>query len=180
MAAAIGEQSFTQRSSIRRDYSDVSLPCIVGRLTKLEAEGSSYDELLHDFASRRRVAPVKERRSVNKVADPAQETDEIVQVRSRSYPLVGGVNSSMIFLVHSFGDMMVTLRSCDGCVVNLGDGNVHFHRNHCRKRLACVFHITQAEKASAYRTVVLCVHGPANVTQATTKTGEALHLELAR
>lgn len=85
MVDAIGARSFTQRSSIPCD-SEVSLPCILGRLTKLEAEGLSYDELLHDFANRRRVAPVDENRPVKNVVDPAQETDEIVQVRIGSPP----------------------------------------------------------------------------------------------
>lgn len=73
--------------------SEVSLPCIVSRLTKLEAEGLSYDELLHDFANRRRVAPVDEDWAVKNIVDPAQETDEIVQVSSGSYLFRGDVNS---------------------------------------------------------------------------------------
>lgn len=64
---------------------EVTLPCIVDRLSRLENEGFSYDELLHDFASRRRVGPVNEELSEKHVIDPAEETDEIVQVRETMY-----------------------------------------------------------------------------------------------
>lgn len=59
---------------------EVTLPCILDRLSRLENDGFSYDELLHDFASRRRVGPVNEEPPAKRVIDPAQETDEIVQV----------------------------------------------------------------------------------------------------
>lgn len=60
---------------------EVTLPCILGRLSRLENEGFSYDELLHDFASRRRVGPVNEELPAKHVLDPAEETDDIVRVR---------------------------------------------------------------------------------------------------
>lgn len=64
---------------------EVTLPGILDRLSRLENEGFSYDELLHDFASRRRVGPVNEEPPGRRVVDPAQETDEVVQVRWRAF-----------------------------------------------------------------------------------------------
>ena len=62
------------------DVSELTLPSIAGRLSRLETQGLSYDELQQFFGSRRRVGPVKEKSSVKHVATPAQETDRIVQV----------------------------------------------------------------------------------------------------
>lgn len=65
-----------------------TLPCILNRLSRLEHEGFSYDDLLHNFASRRRVGPVNEELPVKHLLDPAEEIDEIVQVRDNmSRPL---------------------------------------------------------------------------------------------
>lgn len=63
---------------------NITLPCILDRLSRLEHEGFSYDELLHNFASQRRVCPVNEELPVKHVLDPAEETDEIVQVREHA------------------------------------------------------------------------------------------------
>eukprot|EP00752_Nemacystus_decipiens_P002143 g2042.t1 len=66
-----------RRGSDRSD--EVTLSCILDRLSRLEHEGFSYDELLHDFASRRCVGPVNQELPASHVADPAEETDEVVQ-----------------------------------------------------------------------------------------------------
>ena len=80
MAATIGKRMRIQTHG--DGYCDeVTLPGILHRLSRLENEGFSYDELLHDFASRRRVGPVNEEITGKKVVDPAEQTDEIVQVR---------------------------------------------------------------------------------------------------
>lgn len=62
---------------------NITLPCILDRLSRLEHEGFSYDELLYNFASRRRVGPVNEELPVKHVLDPAEETEEIVQVKGQ-------------------------------------------------------------------------------------------------
>ncbi|CAM9470017.1 unnamed protein product, partial [Ectocarpus fasciculatus] len=69
------------RQHARRDDLDgeVTLPCILDRLSRLEHESFSYHELLDDFASRRRVGPVKKELPAKHVPDPAEEADEIVQ-----------------------------------------------------------------------------------------------------
>lgn len=67
---------------------EVTLPGILGRLSRLENQGFSHDELLHDFASRRRVGPVNEELPARHVIDPAEETDEVVQVRWMASTLV--------------------------------------------------------------------------------------------
>lgn len=84
MAASVGHRM--HQDTLVGGYSEeVSLPCILGRLSRLEHEGFSYGELLHDFASRRRVGPlnVEEEHPAKHVLDPAEETDQIVQVRRR-------------------------------------------------------------------------------------------------
>lgn len=78
MASAVGRRLCEQ--DYNGDSDEVTLPSIVGRLSRLETTGFSYDELLHDFASRRRLGPLEECPATY-VVDPAQETDEIVQVR---------------------------------------------------------------------------------------------------
>ncbi|CAM9440116.1 unnamed protein product [Ectocarpus sp. 6 AP-2014] len=58
---------------------EVTLPCILDCLSRLEHDSCSYHELLDDFASRRRVGPVKKELPAKHVLDPAEEADEIVQ-----------------------------------------------------------------------------------------------------
>lgn len=79
MAATAG---IRVRQHARRDDLDgeVTLPCILDRLSRLEHDSFSYHELLDDFASRRRVGPVKKELPAKHVLDPAEEADEIVQV----------------------------------------------------------------------------------------------------
>ncbi len=80
MAATIGKRMRVQTHS--DGHSDeITLPGILDRLSRLENGGFSYDELLHDFASRRRVRPVNEEIPGKKVVDPAEETDVVVKVR---------------------------------------------------------------------------------------------------
>ncbi|CAM9848192.1 unnamed protein product, partial [Ectocarpus sp. 12 AP-2014] len=78
MAATTG---IRVRQHVHRDDLDgeVTLPCILDRLSRLEHESFSYHELLDDFASRRRVGPVKKELPAKHVLDPAEEADEIVQ-----------------------------------------------------------------------------------------------------
>lgn len=139
MVDAIGARSFTQRSSIPCD-SEVSLPCILGRLTKLEAEGLSYDELLHDFANRRRVAPVEENRPVKNVVDPAQETDEIVQVRSGSSPLeerstpARSSGCNRIFVMAHIMEFHLVMDAWQ----TWGTRSLNYRWNHCGNSLASV------------------------------------------
>lgn len=84
MATAITKRVYGETHGC--DHSEeVTLPGILDRLSRLENEGFSYDELLHDFASRRRVGPMNEELPARHVIDPAEETDEIVQVRWASY-----------------------------------------------------------------------------------------------
>lgn len=79
MAATTGVRV---RQNARRDdlNGEVTLPCILDRLSRLEHESFSYHELLDDFASRRRVGPVQKELPAKHVLDPAEEADEIVQV----------------------------------------------------------------------------------------------------
>lgn len=65
--------------SLAGESNDITLPGIIARLSRLETEDFSYDELLHDFASRRRVGSVKEPPVQHRI-DPAEQTDDIVQV----------------------------------------------------------------------------------------------------
>lgn len=104
MAGAIQRRMYPQTT--RDDSQDVTLPCILGRLARLEKEGFSYDELLHDFASRRRVGPVNER-AVKHVLDPAQETDERVQVRQN----LGPTKFSVVLDILCFCSYQVCLKT---------------------------------------------------------------------
>lgn len=80
MTTAIAKR-LCQQTHANGHSEEVTLPGILDRLSRLENEGFSYDELLHDFASRRRVGPVREELPAKHVLDPAKETDEAVQVR---------------------------------------------------------------------------------------------------
>lgn len=80
MAATAGKRMRVQTHG--GDQSDeITLPVILDRLSRLENGGFSYDELLHDFASRRRVGPVNKEIAEKRVVDPAEETDVVVKVR---------------------------------------------------------------------------------------------------
>lgn len=71
--------TFPQRPCCVSD-DDVTLPAILRQLYRLEHKEPSYDEVLHDFASRRRVNSIREG-PVHYVADSAERTDELVQAR---------------------------------------------------------------------------------------------------
>lgn len=71
--------------------SEITLPCILGRLSKLEREDFSYGQLLDGFAGQRRIHPLKKAdeppSAMPLAVDPAEETDAIVQVRIVVRPL---------------------------------------------------------------------------------------------
>ncbi|CAN0081825.1 unnamed protein product [Scytosiphon promiscuus] len=81
MTTGIGQQMHQHARTDGR-HDEVTLTGILGRLSRLEHEGFSYGELLDDFASRRRVGPLKEKKEedpAKHVLNAAEEADEIVQ-----------------------------------------------------------------------------------------------------
>lgn len=91
MATAIAKRMHLQTHLDGRSE-EVTLQGILDRLSRLENKGFSYDQLLHDFASRRRVGPVKKELPAKTIIDPAEQTDEIVQVMWTTYYIVFGVD----------------------------------------------------------------------------------------
>lgn len=70
-----------KQSAQQVNASELTLPCIVGRLSRLEREGFSYDELLYDFTCGRRVVTQTTKgRPEGHAVDTAKETEDIVQV----------------------------------------------------------------------------------------------------
>lgn len=62
---------------------EVTLPCILSRLSRLEEEEFSYKQLLQDFAERRRLGPLsKSPRTL--VDDPVGQAYNTVQVYNSS------------------------------------------------------------------------------------------------
>lgn len=57
-----------------------SLPSILGRLSKLENEGLSYNQLEDSLVTRRRIGPLNIKRDES-TDGPVQQPDEIVQVQ---------------------------------------------------------------------------------------------------
>lgn len=71
-----------KQSAQKVNASELTLPCIVGRLSRLEREGFSYDELLPDFACRRPVVTqTNNERPGGHAVDTAKETEDLVQVK---------------------------------------------------------------------------------------------------
>lgn len=72
------------------ESSELTLPCILGRLSKLENDDFSYGQLLDGCVGRRRIRPLLSGESktvaTRLVANPAEETDAVVQVRTTARP----------------------------------------------------------------------------------------------